>query len=228
MSHLLFWREDFPEPEGLVAGSSHQCLPVRTDCEVEDPEGVARQHGHLLHVRLLPDYYLVLGVAVRAHELIHVLGVRQVADLAARVHPMQRLAGQRVPEADTTVGRAASAAHHAVLVRRPRNRLHGGLMLIEFDQRFASCLPVPDEQLVVVASGGQLLLVRTPLESAYFLLVALELGEEVVFHSKVTVQDALVTRARTQHGGVPRDTPNSPLMSHIALYHFLFNGIPSL
>ena len=134
---------------------------------------------------------------MRAHELVNVLRVRKVADLAARVDPVEGLARKSVPEADTTVGRATSTAHHTVLVWRPRNRLHGGLMLIEFDQRFTRSLPVPDEQLVVVASRSQLLLGRTPLESADFLLVAFKFGEEVVLHSEVTVQDTLVPRTCT-------------------------------
>lgn len=179
-------------------------------------------------MRLFPNYYLVLRVAVGTHELIHVLRVRQVADLAASVHPMQWLACQSVPKADTTVGCASTAAHHSVLVRRPRDCLDSRLMLIELHQWLARSLPVPDEQLIVIASRGQLLLVWAPLEPAHFLLVAFELGEEVIFHSEVSVQDALVTRARTQHGGVPRDTPNSPLMSHVAFYHFLLDGIPCL
>ena len=134
-------------------------------------------------MRLLPDDYLVLGIAVGAHELVHVLGVRKVAYLAACVDPVEGLAGQRIPEADTTVGRASTAAHHSMLVRRPCDGLDRSLVLVELDQRLTGRLPVPNEQFVVVASRGQLLLVRAPFEPANFLLVALELGEEVVLHS---------------------------------------------
>lgn len=101
---------------------------------------------------LLPDDYLVLRVAMRANKLVDILGVGQVADLAASVDPVKRLARQRVPEPYTSVGGASTAAHHAVLVRRPRDGLDGCLVLTEFGQRLARVLAIPNQQLVVVAA----------------------------------------------------------------------------
>ena len=73
-----------------------------------------------------------------------------------------------------------------------------------------------------------MLLVRTPFEPADFLLMSLEFGEEIILHSEVSVQNALISRPSTQHGTVPCDTPNTPLMSHVAFHHFLFYRIPCL
>ena len=56
-------------------------------------------------------------------------GPGQVADLGAGVGALQRLAGQRVPEADAAVGRAAAAGQQAVLVRRPGDGLHRSQVL---------------------------------------------------------------------------------------------------
>lgn len=60
------------------------------------------------------------------HQLIGVLGPGQVADLRPSVRALQRMARQRVPEADAAVGRAASRGQQAVLVGRPGDGFHGG------------------------------------------------------------------------------------------------------
>lgn len=105
---------------------------------------------------------------------------------------MKRLASERIPETNTAISCAAATAHHSVLVRGPGYGLDSSLMFTKLDQRLVCVGSVPDEQLVVVASGGELLLVRAPLEPTHLLLVPFELGEEVIFHSEVAVQDALV------------------------------------
>ena len=42
---------------------------------------MACQSGYLFHLGVLPDVYLVLRVAVGAHDLIHSPAEHQVADL---------------------------------------------------------------------------------------------------------------------------------------------------
>ena len=59
------------------------CLPIRGGCKVQHPGGVADKSGQLAHGGVLPHHDLVLAVAVRAHNLVHILAPRQVADLAA-------------------------------------------------------------------------------------------------------------------------------------------------
>ena len=64
-----------------------------------------------------------------------------------------------------------SAGKESVVVRRPRDRLDSGDVLgkgVDGVQR----LQVPHEQLVVVAAGGEVLVVGGPLKTAHFLPVA--------------------------------------------------------
>lgn len=60
------------------------------------------------------------------HQLISVLGPSQVADLGPGVGALQRLARQRVPEADAAVGGAPSGGQQAVLVGGPGDGFYGG------------------------------------------------------------------------------------------------------
>lgn len=68
------------------------------------------EDSHLFHLGLLPDDYFVLGVSVRADELVDIFGVCETADLAACVDVVEWLAGERVPETNTPVSCATSTA----------------------------------------------------------------------------------------------------------------------
>ena len=85
--------------------------------------------------------------------------------LAAGVDALQRLAGGGAPEADAAVGGAAAADQQAVLVRRPRDGLDGGLVLREAQHRLRAVL-VPHKELVVVAAAGELAVVGGPAQAA--------------------------------------------------------------
>ena len=103
---------------------------------------MACQNGEFAHSRLLPpNDYLVLAVAVGTDQFVDILRVREVAHLTTGVDPVERLAGQGVPEANATVGGAATGAHHSVLVRRPSDRLDRRLMLAESDMRLTVVVP---------------------------------------------------------------------------------------
>lgn len=58
------------------------------------------------------------------YQFVGVLGPGQVADLGAGVGALQRLARQRVPEADAAVGGAPARCQQPVLVGRPGDGLH--------------------------------------------------------------------------------------------------------
>jgi hypothetical protein len=162
--------EDLPEPECLVAGAGDDGRAVGAHREVEHAHGVAGEDDHLLHGGVLPDVDLVEGVAVRADQLVHVFGEEEVADLRAGVDrvDLRRVAG--VPEADHPVRGATAGGEQPVLVRRPRDRLDRGLVLLELDEGVLG-VQVPDEELVVVAAGGELLVVVGPLQATDLLLV---------------------------------------------------------
>ena len=56
-------------------------------------------------------------------------------------------------------------------MRRPGNRLHGSLVLVEGSLGLAGVVGAPHQQFVVVASRGQLLIVEAPFKSTYLLFV---------------------------------------------------------
>ena len=163
--------EDVPEAERLVAGAGDNGLAVGTHGQVEDPVAVAGELGELGHGRILPDEYLILRVAVRGDELVRVLRPGEVAHLRARVHGLQVLPGERVPEPDASVGRAAARRQQARLVRRPRYGLHRrDVIVVRLDGRVTP-VHVPHEQFVVVAARRQQQMVRRPLQTTHLLLV---------------------------------------------------------
>ena len=195
--------EDVPEPERLVAGARDDGLAVGGHGQVENPVRVARQLGHLHQRRVLPHEDLVLRVAVRAHQLVRVLRPGQVAHLRPRVHALQGLARQRVPEADAAVGRAPPAGQQPVLVGGPGDGLDRGQVL-RVGLHGADGRHVPHEEAVVVAARRHVLVVGRPLEPAHLLAVAGEppLGGEAR-RADVALQDEAVAAARRQDVPVP-------------------------
>ena len=76
------------------------------------------QLGDLGQRGVAPDDDLVLGVAVGADQLVGPLGPGQVAHLGPRVHPLQELARQGVPEADGAVRCTAPRGQGTVLGKK--------------------------------------------------------------------------------------------------------------
>lgn len=87
-----------------------------------------------------------------AHEFVDILGVDEVADLAAGVNPMHRLASQCVPESDASVCGTTSTAHGSMLVWRPCNGLDCCDMLAEFNLWLVIIGFTPDHQFIIVAA----------------------------------------------------------------------------
>lgn len=73
--------EHAPEAQGLIPCPCHNGLSVRCHSQVQHSVGVSGQGGKLGHAGVLPHIDLVLAVAVGRHQLIHVLGPGQLADL---------------------------------------------------------------------------------------------------------------------------------------------------
>lgn len=189
---------------------------------------MAGEHGHRPHLWLLPYNDFVLRVAVRAHEFVDGVGVAQTADLTASVDPVHGLESQGVPESDASVGCSASTTERTMLVRRPRNCLNGSHVLSKLCHRLGLLVPAPYHQFIVVASGSQLLLIWTPFEPAYLLLVAFKLGEVVLSLPHVPVQDGLVPRPSAEERRVPGNAPDTPVMPITALDDPLLVHVPLL
>ena len=151
-----------------------------------------RQLRHLSKAWVFPDQNLILRVTVSAHlpktntnnELIHsiqyfnydayqfrrMFGPCQIAHLRSGINILHGLPGKRVPEADAPIGSASAAGQNSVVVRRPGDGFDGGQVLgerLHGRQRVES----PHKEFVIVAAGGQQLIVGRPLQSAHFLPV---------------------------------------------------------
>ena len=189
---------------------------------------MAGERRELLHAGVLPYEYLVLGVAVRAHQLVHVLREHEVAHLAPCLHVADRLEGPRVPEPDALVRRPAPARKQAVLVRRPGDRLHRRQVTRELSLRRVAVLQAPHEEPVVVPARSELLLVEAPLKPADLLLVPGQPRLEVGLAPQVPVQDSLVPRARTQECAGPRDTTDSAVMARELPHYLALSCVPNL
>ena len=114
-----------------------------------------------------------------------VLGEKEVANLRACVQVVDGAQRLCVPEAYAPVGSASTCGQYPSLMWIPTNSFDGCLMVGELGQRV--CVSdVPDKQLIVVASGGHLTEVETPLEPTYFLLVAVQLRDIVIRASYVS------------------------------------------
>ena len=81
------------------------------------------------------------------------------------------MASQSVPEPDVPVRRAAPAGQEAVVVGRPGDGLDSS-HVVAVGLHGSRLGAAPNEQFVVVAAAGEVLVVRGPLESAHLLPVS--------------------------------------------------------
>ena len=68
---VLFRWKDVPEEEGLVACTRHNGSTIWGHREVKHPKTVTRKRSYLVHFRVLPNGYMVLGVTVSRYNLIY-------------------------------------------------------------------------------------------------------------------------------------------------------------
>jgi hypothetical protein len=80
-----------------------------------------------------------------------------------------------------------------VLVRVPGKGFHSRLVARELADRVRFILEAPDAEFVVVASRGQLLLIRRPFEPTYLLFVMLKLREILIVFPGVSLEDIFVS-----------------------------------
>lgn len=116
-------------------------------------------------------------------QFIDILRVLQVAHLTSSVYPMELLAREGVPEADTSVGCATTTAHDTMLMGVPGNGFDCGHVFVKFVNGFIEMSFLPDHQFIVISTGCELLFIRAPLETTHFLFVSFELCKEVILNS---------------------------------------------
>ena len=91
---------------------------------------------------------------------------------------------------------------------RPSDRLDSGGVLGKLPEWSVAKL-VPDNQLVVVASGCELSIFLVPLQSADLLLMSDELAKPLLWLADVAVVDKAVARASCEDVVVPCQSTNS-------------------
>ena len=77
--------EDIPKAQGLIACSGHYGGAIRGHGQIEHSIGVTSEGGHLFHLRVLPNIYLVVRVTMRRHDLVQTLAEHQVAHLRSDI-----------------------------------------------------------------------------------------------------------------------------------------------
>ena len=141
---LLFWRwKYFPETQGLVPSTCHQCLSIRAHSEVKYSVCMASEYSQLFHLWLFPYNYLIFRISMCAYQFIYILRVYQVAYLTASIHPVHRLACESVPESNASICCTTSTAHSSMLVWRPSNGFHSCNMISKLHQWFCRICLVP-------------------------------------------------------------------------------------
>jgi len=140
---------------------------------------------------------------VRRYEFVCVLGEHQITNLAPGLDRFYIFQLVRVPELDSAILRSAPSGQQALLVRRPRDRLDGSLMLAELGKWVTAAPRTPQQQFVIVTARRQLLVVKAPLEAADLLAMADQFCGIVLAAAQVPVHDAVVAAARAEEGAVP-------------------------
>src|SRR5699024_3240528 len=109
----------------------------------------------------------------------------------------------------------------AMMMWTPGDRLHRRQM---FGVRLQGSVRghVPNEDAVIVAARGQMLIVRRPLEATHFLSVALQL---TFWHhtgrSDIALQDVPITRARAEDVTVPSERSNASIVTFEHFHHLI-------
>lgn len=188
---------------------------------------MAREDSNLLHLRVLPDYDLVLRVAMSTDELVGGLRPGEVTDLRTRVDGADSLAGQGVPESDATIGGTTTTREDTALQRRPSDGLDGSNVVREAKHR-VFVKPVPNKELVVVAARCKLRLFRVPLEPANFLLVTGKLADKVAGDTDVAVVDRAIAGARRQNVVQRGHGPDTSVVVVELANLFLAHNVPDL
>ena len=89
-------------------------------------------------------------------------------------------------------------------------------------------MKIPNHQFVVVATRGQLLVVKTPFETTDLLLVPSHLRKVLAWGTQVTLQDVAITAARANNGLVPGDGAHTSRVTIEVTNQLVLLRIPDL
>jgi hypothetical protein len=220
--------KDIPEAKRLVGRPGDHHGSVRRGGHVQHAGGVPLQLLHLGQSGVLPQAQLVLGIAVRAQDLVLEGRPLQSAHLAAGVDTVEEGSAGGIPELHGAVGSASSAGEQVALMGGPRQSLDGSIVLGEDMLGGGGGHTVPDAQSVVVGSGGQVGAIGGPGQPADLLGVLAEGGDGVVLDAHVVVDDGGVSGARGQHVAIPGEGADTGRVAVHGAHLFAGLHVPQL
>ena len=86
---------------------------------------------------------LIQRIAMGANQLVAILRERQVAYLTPRIDTIDPRSRQTVPKSNASIRRTPTARQQAMLVRRPRYRLHRRGVISKRVYRLGVLLDIP-------------------------------------------------------------------------------------
>ncbi len=113
-------------------------------------------------------------------------------------------------------------------MRRPSNSLDCCQMLRELYLRSGTVVDTPNQQLIIITSRSQLLLIKAPLKSTYLLLMSDQLRLIIVLCSQISMQYAPIFWPCAEKPAVPRDTAHSSLVTTQTFDYFALGCVPDL
>ena len=101
-------------------------------------------------------------------------------------------------------------------------------MLVEGSLGLAGVVGTPDQQFVVVAARGELLIVVAPLKSTDFLFVSLQLSFEILWRAQVPMQNTPVTATGRERPTRPGYRAHPTFMTAHAPHQLALVNVPDL
>ena len=101
-------------------------------------------------------------------------------------------------------------------------------MLVEGSLGLAGIVGTPDQQFVVIAARGELLIVVAPLKSTDFLFVSLQLSFEILWRAQVPMQNTPVTATGRERPTRPGYRAHPTFMTTHAPHQLALVNVPDL
>ena len=152
------------------------------------------------HAGVLPDGQMVLGETVARDELAVVGRPNQLAYLGVGLSRGEACSSRGVPGSDGAVVCTSARSEGVGLEGAPGESLDCSGVVVERESGAGSIVrvDVPDVDQVVIASGGELVAIRRPLQSADLLGVTSKQADNMLLCANVVVDDVGVLATGAQ------------------------------
>lgn len=190
---------------------------------------MARQRSDLGHGWVLPHHNLIKRIAVRTDNLVTRTRESQVANLTSGVNAVETGAAKGIPESDASICRAATAGEETVLVRTPSDGLYSRRVLGKLVNWLRLVLNIPNEELIVISTGGKMGgLIEGPLEATNLLLVSLQERSMLLLRTYVAKVNGTIATATCQSRPAPSQGTNSDRVTGHRAELFALDRVPDL